>query len=73
MSKVIHCDQCGYIGAPRREGLGLVWLAAFMWLVPVAFLSFGFWPFFLLPAIAVSVWAYLAYQTRCPTCGASLG
>jgi len=72
VSKIKHCEQCGYTGAARREGRGLVWLAALMWLVPLAFLSFGFWPFFLFPAIAISAWAYMAYQSRCPGCGALL-
>lgn len=72
MAKQKHCDQCGYRGAPQREGVGLVWLAVFIWLVPLAFLSFGFWPFFLLPAVAVSAWAFTAYRLRCPACGAPL-
>lgn len=55
-----------------REGLGLAWLAVFMWLVPLVFLSFGFWPFFLVPAIAISVWACMTYRLRCPGCGAPI-
>jgi DNA-directed RNA polymerase subunit RPC12/RpoP len=63
------CEYCGSTGSPLREGLGLVWLAVVMWLVPIVFLSFGFWPFFLIPALAVSIWAYLGYRLRCPDCG----
>ena len=73
MFKARHCHHCGYTGAPRREGLGLIVLAAFLWLLPAAFLVFGFWPFFLVPAIVLTAWAYLSYRESCPACRAPLG
>jgi hypothetical protein len=71
VSVLKHCEHCGYTGPPDRQGIGLLWLAAFMWLVPIAFVSFGFWPFFLVPAVAVTAWAYISYRLVCPACGKS--
>ncbi|MCO6412283.1 MAG: hypothetical protein J5I92_06025 [Thiogranum sp.] len=44
-----------------------------IWIVPLAFLAFGYWPFLLLPAIAVTVWAVFAIHLQCPACGAPRG
>jgi hypothetical protein len=40
-----------------------------VWLLPLGFLSQGFWPFFLLPSIAITVWAVSAVRRVCPGCG----
>lgn len=63
------CEYCGYVGKPLRSARWLAWLAAAVWLVPLAFLLQGFWPFFLLPAIAITAWAVLAARRVCPHCG----
>jgi hypothetical protein len=65
-----RCPHCGYRGKPVRESVWLLWLAAAAWLVPLGFLAFGFWPFFLLPAAALSAWAWLAVRPQCPACRA---
>jgi len=33
-------------------------------------LSLGFWPFFLLPAVALAAWVWLALRPLCPACKA---
>ncbi len=45
------------------RGGGNCWLrlaALLAWLPPAAFFAAGYWPFLLLPAIAVTAWALLA-------------
>ncbi len=66
-----RCPHCGYQGKPARESLWLAWVAAAAWLVPLAFLTLGYWPFFLLPAIAVTAWAFIAVRPVCPACKAA--
>ena len=39
-------------------------------MVPLGFLSLGYWPFFLLPAVALTAWAWIAARSLCPACGA---
>ena len=65
-----RCPHCGYQGKAVREGGCLVWVAALAWLVPLGFLSLGYWPFFLLPAVALTAWAWIAARSLCPACGA---
>ncbi len=65
-----QCPHCGYQGnAGYRDGW-LAWVAGAAWLVPLAFLSMGYWPFFLLPAIALTAWAFVSVKRVCPRCGA---
>ncbi|MDH3527570.1 MAG: hypothetical protein OEN52_03860 [Gammaproteobacteria bacterium] len=64
-----HCPHCGTSRRPRLEPAWLLWLALLIWLVPLGFLSMGFWPFLLLPSIAISAWAFLAVRPVCPQCG----
>jgi hypothetical protein len=40
-----------------------------VWLLPLGFLSMGFWPFFLLLSLAITVWAVTAVRRVCPGCG----
>ena len=63
------CRHCGYAGRPRWANGHLAVLAALLWLVPRAFLSQGFYPFLILPTIALTVWAALAIRPICPACG----
>lgn len=64
-----RCAHCGHRGRPRLRPAWLAWLALLVWLLPLAFLSLGYWPFFLLPAIAISAWALGAVRRHCPRCG----
>jgi hypothetical protein len=43
-----------------------------LWLVPLGFLSQGYWPFGILPLTLLTVWAALSVQKTCPICGAVL-
>jgi hypothetical protein len=63
------CSHCDYSGRPRLEPAWLLWLALLIWLVPLSFLSMGFWPFLLLPSIAISAWAFMTVRPVCPQCG----
>jgi len=63
-----RCPHCGYRGRPRWENSWLAWVAGLVWLLPIGFLSMGYWPFFLLPSIAITVWAWFAVQFTCPVC-----
>jgi hypothetical protein len=63
------CAHCNCTGRPRLQPAWLLWLAILVWLVPLGFLSQGFWPFFLLPAVAISAWAFTAVRRTCPSCG----
>lgn len=63
------CAHCNYTGRPRLQPAWLLWLAVLVWLVPLAFLAHGYWPFFLLPAVAISAWAVTAVHRSCPHCG----
>ena len=63
------CTHCNYTGRARLQPAWLLWLAVLVWLVPLGFLTQGFWPFFLLPAVAVSAWASMAVRRTCPNCG----
>ncbi|HSH30310.1 MAG TPA: hypothetical protein VK971_10415 [Thiohalobacter sp.] len=52
-----------------------IWLipaTLLVWLVPIAFLSHGYWPFFLLPAIALTIWSLIAVKRECGRCGRRL-
>lgn len=69
----MRCTRCGYRGKPRPEPLWLLLVTVGIWIVPLAFLAFGYWPFLLLPAIAVTVWAVFAIHLQCPACGAPRG
>jgi len=50
------------------EQAWLVPVTAIAWVIPLSFLSFGYWPFFLLPAVAITAWAVMAVRLRCPSC-----
>jgi hypothetical protein len=63
------CAYCNSTGRPRRRPAWLLWLAVLVWLVPLGFLAQGYWPFFLLPAVAISAWATVAVRRTCPNCG----
>jgi hypothetical protein len=63
-----QCSKCGYTGKPELEQAWLAVAALLVWLIPLGFLSFGYWPFFLLPAIATTAWAVTAVRLRCPAC-----
>lgn len=63
------CAHCNYPGRPRLQPAWLLWLAILVWLVPLGFLAQGYWPFFLLPAVAISAWAFTAVRRTCPNCG----
>jgi len=52
----------------RWENSWLAWVAGLVWLLPIGFLSMGYWPFFLLPSIAITAWAWFAVQFTCPVC-----
>lgn len=39
-----------------------------VWFIPIAFLSHGYWPFFLLPAIALTVWSLIVVKRECGRC-----
>ncbi len=47
-------------GRRARRNRWLRLAALLTWLPPAAFLAAGYWPFLLLPAIAVTAWALLA-------------
>lgn len=64
-----HCPHCGYTGAPRWTNTYLAVVAGLLWVAPLAFLSQGFYPFLILPAIALTVWAVIAIRPVCPACG----
>jgi len=64
-----HCAHCGYTGRSRWKPAWLAVLALLVWLLPLGFLSQGFWPFFLLPSIAITAWAVTAVRRVCPGCG----
>jgi hypothetical protein len=64
-----RCTHCGSSGRLRLEPAWLLRLALLIWLVPLGFLSMGFWPFLLLPSIAVSAWAAMVVRPACPQCG----
>jgi len=66
---VKDCPHCEYRGRPRLQPAWLLWLALLVWLVPLGFLTAGFWPFLLLPSIAISAWALMAVRPVCPQCG----
>ncbi len=63
-----HCSHCGYVGKLELDQAWLMLAAVAAWIIPVVFYSFGFWPFFLLPAIAITAWAITAVRPRCPAC-----
>jgi hypothetical protein len=64
-----RCAHCHYTGRPRLRPAWLLWLVFLVWLVPLGFLAHGFWPFFLLPAVALTAWAAVAVRRTCPNCG----
>jgi hypothetical protein len=64
-----RCVHCGYTGRPQLRLAWLAWLALLVWLLPLGFLSLGFWPFFLLPSIAITAWAVTTVRRVCPRCG----
>ena len=63
-----QCSNCGYTGGPQLEQAWLIPVAVVAWIIPLSFLAVGYWPFFLLPAIAITAWALLAVRLRCPSC-----
>ena len=63
-----RCPHCGHAGRPRWSNPYLAVVAAVVWLVPLAFLSQGFYPFLIVPAIALTVWALVAVRRVCPSC-----
>ncbi len=63
------CSHCNYHGKPRLESAWLAGLALLVWLVPLGFLSKGFWPFFILPSIVITIWAMQVVRRVCPGCG----
>jgi hypothetical protein len=63
-----RCTHCGFTGRPRLRPAWLAVLALLVWLLPLGFLSMGFWPFFLLPSIAITAWAVGAVRRVCPDC-----
>jgi len=64
-----RCAHCGFTGRPRLRPAWLALLAVLVWLLPLGFLSMGFWPFFLLPSVAITAWAVSAVRRVCPRCG----
>jgi hypothetical protein len=64
-----RCVHCGYRGRPAWRPAWIAVLAVLVWLLPLGFLSQGFWPFFLLPSIAITAWAVSAVHRVCPGCG----
>ena len=64
-----QCRHCGYTGRPRWSSRWLAVVAAVVWLIPLAFLSQGFYPFMVVPAIALTIWAAIAIKRVCPSCG----
>jgi len=66
---MMRCAHCAGAGPPVWRPLWLVLLALLVWLLPLGFLSMGFWPFFLLPSVAITVWAVTAVRRVCPDCG----
>jgi hypothetical protein len=66
---MMRCAHCGGTGPPVWRPLWLVLLALLVWALPLGFLSMGFWPFFLLPSVAITVWAFTAVHRVCPDCG----
>lgn len=65
---VKRCQKCGYSGRPELEQGWLIAVALIAWIIPLSFLSMGFWPFFLLPAVAITAWALMGVRLRCPSC-----
>lgn len=65
----IHCRHCGYQGKARRRHTWLSAVAAVLWVAPVSFLMLGYWPFLIVPAMVMTVWAWLARKSTCPRCG----
>ncbi|HYQ71572.1 MAG TPA: hypothetical protein VET88_06555 [Gammaproteobacteria bacterium] len=63
------CIYCGNAGRPRWQPAWLAVVAVLVWLLPLGFLSHGFWPFFLLPSLAISAWAVTTVRRVCPACG----
>lgn len=63
------CAYCGHTARPLLKNLWLIPVTLLVWLIPVAFLSHGYWPFFLLPAIAITIWSLIAVRRECVRCG----
>lgn len=68
VTQMKRCPHCNHSGRPRLEPAWLLRLALLVWLVPLGFLSQGFWPFLLLPSIAISAWAAMDVRPVCPRC-----
>jgi hypothetical protein len=69
MPEKTRCVHCGYGSRPEWRPAWLALLALLVWLLPLGFLSQGFWPFFLLPSIAITTWAITSVRRVCPGCG----
>ena len=65
----MRCAHCSYHGSPAWRQAWLALLAVLVWLLPLGFLSMGFWPFFLLPSVAITAWAATTVRRVCPRCG----
>lgn len=63
------CAYCGHTARPVHRNLWMIPVTLLVWLIPVAFLSHGYWPFFLLPAIAITIWSLIAVKRECARCG----
>ena len=66
------CAYCGHTDRPVLKNLWMIPVTVLIWLVPITFLSHGYWPFFLVPAIAVTVWSLIAVKRECTRCGRRL-
>ncbi|MGD8644394.1 MAG: hypothetical protein PVI15_08905 [Chromatiales bacterium] len=63
------CPSCGEAARPRLNHPIRPWLAAAFWIIPIGFLSQGYWPFLSIPALLISYWAWVTTYRVCPRCG----
>jgi len=69
-TSILKCKHCGYSGRFSRQHTWLSGLAVVVWIIPLGFLAQGYWPFLIMPAILVTIWAMLSRVWVCPQCGA---
>lgn len=63
-----QCTHCGYEGKPRLASWNRIILAGALWLVPLFFLSKGFWPVGIVVVTLITAWAVMTTDRICPAC-----
>ena len=65
-----HCPRCGESAGSRWINVGPALLCAVLWVVPVAFLMLGMYPFGVIVMIVATWWAVRRVRRVCAYCGA---